>query len=310
MTLQQLQYIVALDTHRHFVRASESCFVAQPTLTLQVKKLEDEIGLTIFDRSVQPLKPTPMGEKFILNARQILMDVSMLKEMVNKDRNQLEGTYRIGVIPTMAPYLLPLFLEDFTKEHPNINLQIKEIQSEQIILDILNDDLDIGIMATPLNEPKIREISVFYEPFLIYANPNHPILSLEEVKAETINEPGLWLLDKGHCFRNQILNLCNKTADLSALERVSFESGSIETLKKMILNVSGYTLVPELAIDPKVDPENIRRFSAPEPVREVSLVVHHSFTKELLLSNLRKSIQRGIPQKFKKTNRFITIEWR
>lgn len=310
MTLQQLQYIVALDTYRHFVRAAESCFVAQPTLTLQVKKLEEEINLMIFNRSEHPLSPTPMGEKFILKARQIIKEVDNLKEMVNQDRNELEGTFKMGIIPTLAPYLLPLFVKSFTDDHPKIKLDIKESQSDQIMAGILNGSLDFGIMVTPLNESYIREIPMFYEPFLLYANRHNPILLKEKIRADNMREKGLWLLDKGHCFRNQVLNICDKAHLLSASERVLFESGSIETLKNIIQNVSGYTLVPEMAVNKLTDPPFIRRFEEPQPAREVSIVTHISFTKELLLTNLRKLILQHIPNDFKKNNRFITVDWR
>lgn len=310
MTLQQLQYIVALDKHRHFVRAAKSCFVAQPTLTLQVQKLEEEIGLIIFDRSTQPIVPTEMGEKFIAKARRIVREIDNLKAMVNKERDLLAGNYRIAVIPTMAPYLLPLFLKDFSESHPEVSLEIKEMQSEEIIFGIQSNTIDIGIMATPLSEKHIREIPLFYEPFLIYAHKDHPILEKREIKISELKEKGLWLLDKGHCFRNQILNICQNTELLYAAENILFESGSIETLKNMVQSHSGYTLIPELAVNENRDLKLIRQFCEPQPAREVSLVVHSSFTKELLLSHLRKSIVTKIPEKFKRNFGFKTVRWR
>jgi len=309
MTLQQLRYIVALDTYRHFVKAAESCFVAQPTLTLQVKKLEEEIGFYIFDRSVQPFIPTEMGEKFILKATQILREVDSLKEMVNQDKDELKGTFRLGIIPTLAPYLLPLFLRNFTQKHTEIHLQIKEMQSEKIIDDLLKNQLDIGLLATPLEENYIREVPLFYEPFLIYAHTEHSILKKENMEVENINEKGLWLLSQGHCFRNQILNLCSQKEDLCARESISFDSGSIETLKRMVQNHFGYTLIPQLAIEEK-DTPFIKKFDSPEPVREISLVVHSNFIKEKLLNELKKSILEEIPNSFQKNTRFKMIKWR
>lgn len=310
MTLQQLQYIIALDTHRHFVRAAESCFVAQPTLTLQVKKLEEEINAVIFDRSEHPLIPTPMGEKFILKARQILREVDNLKEMVNQDRNQLEGTFKVGIIPTLAPYLLPLFVKTFADEHPKVLLDIKEAQSDQIMAGVLDGTMDFGIMVTPLNETYIREIPMFYEPFLLYANVHHALLRKDKIKANNIKEKGLWLLDKGHCFRNQVLNICDKAHLLSASQNILFESGAIETLKNIIQNVSGYTLIPEMAVNKQTDSKFVRRFEEPQPAREVSIVAHTSFTKELLLTHLRKTILSNVPDRFRKNERFITVNWR
>ncbi len=310
MTIQQLQYVIALDNHRHFVRAAESCFVAQPTLTLQVKKLEEEIGLQIFDRSSHPLKPTLIGVQFIDRARQILRDVDQLKAFVNDDRNKVDGKFKIGVIPTVAPYLLPLFLHQFSLDHPETKLEIMEFQSEEIIARLHNGQLDIGILATPLNESLLREVPVFYEPFLIYGHPDHAILNAEEISAETITGEDLWILNQGHCFRNQILNLCEKARQLNSDHQIEFESGSIETLKNMVQNFSGYTLIPELSYKPSLDKAFVRRFVNPEPAREISLVTHQNFTKELLLAHLRKSIIEKIPKHFRKNSRFLTVNWR
>lgn len=310
MTLQQLQYIVALDTHRHFVRAAESCFVAQPTLTLQVKKMEEEIGIVIFDRKSQPLKPTPMGEQIIEKARQILRDVEGMKQMVSSEKDTITGNYKLGIIPTLAPYLLPLFLKYFSEQHPGVHLEVKEMQTEQIIKGLKNDTLDLGILVTPLEERSIREVVLFYEPFLVYTSQQNELSHKDIIQPDDITKEGLWLLNQGHCFRNQVLNICNQEVDFSPHEGFSFESGSIETLKNMVRNNLGYTLVPELSVNEPVDKTYIRAFTDPKPVREVSLVVHNSFTKELLLTNLRKAIIENVPAHFKKNQRFVTVKWR
>ena len=310
MTFQQLQYIVALDTHRHFVKAAESCFVAQPTLTLQVKKLEQTIGLTIFDRSSQPLRPTLMGAQFVAKAREILLKVEELKQMVNDDREEMEGTFRIGIIPSLSPYLLPLFLKGFSDAFPKTHLEIKESTSEVIIESLEKNTLDIGILVTPLDQATLREIPIFYEPFLIYANQSESILSEKKITPSNLLPDRLWLLEQGHCFRNQILNLCSKEPGPNDPRNVKFESGSLETLKKMIQQLSGYTLIPELAFDKDRDAEFVRRFVEPEPAREVSVVVHQTFTKEKLINEIRKSIQQKIPKTFRKSNKFLRVEWR
>ncbi|UZR93929.1 hydrogen peroxide-inducible genes activator [Chondrinema litorale] len=309
MTLQQLQYVVALDNHRHFVKAAESCFVAQPTLTLQVKKLEDEIGLVLFDRSAQPLKPTPLGISFISKAREILREVDALKNMVNTEKEVLEGTFRLGVIPTLAPYLLPLFIKQFSEDHPAISLEVKEMQSNEIISGLKNESLDIGLMVTPVNDNAIREYVLFYEPFLVYTSEENTLFDKEEVSATDIIPDGLWLLNQGHCFRNQVLNICN-TSNLSAHKGLSFESGSIETLKNLVRYNYGYTLVPELSIHKKIDDPFLRRFSEPQPAREVSIVVHQSFARELLMERLRQAILNVVPDNFKKNKKFLKIQWR
>lgn len=310
MTLQQLQYIVALDDHRHFVRAAESCFVAQPTLTLQIRKLEDEVGISIFDRSAHPIKPTPMGEQFLLKAREILRETTSLKAMVNTEKELVAGQYTLGVIPTLAPYLLPRFIKKFCVLHPEVHLEVREMQSTEMIKALKSNMLDIGIMATPLDESALREIPLFYEPFLVYAAADHPLLHKQEIEPRDITEEGLWLLNEGHCFRNQVLNICNQTGDMPAQTGLTFESGSIETIKNMVRGDMGYSLIPELSVNETIDRDFVRRFKEPQVTREISIVVHHSFTKQKLLSRFRRVIIDNIPDSFKQNYQNITVKWR
>ncbi len=310
MTIQQLTYVVALDNHRHFVKAAESCHVAQPTLTLQVKKLEEQMALMLFDRSSQPLKPTPMGEIFIQKAREILGEIQLLKAMVNDERNLMNGTFRVGIIPTLAPYLLPLFIKEFLAQFPEIKLEIQELKSNDIITKLEKDLLDIGLLATPLNENNIREITLFYEPFLVYTDDKDTLIHNDEkIHASDLTPEGLWLLGQGHCFRNHTLNVCEfDTLDYN--RNLFMEGGSIETLKKMIKEISGYTLIPELSYSKHTDQENTIRFEEPQPVREISIVTHKNFTRERLISELRKSILEHTPKSFKKNTRFVKVKWR
>ena len=308
MTLQQLEYVVALDNYRHFVTAAQKCFVTQPTLTMQVKKLEEEIGMKIFNRKKQPLKPTSGGEQFVFKARQILREVSQLKEMVIEEKATVEGTFRVGVIPTIAPYLLPLILPTYTKDNPRSILIIEELQSAQIIERLKSNVLDIGILATPLEEKELREVPLFYEPFLFYSRHDDPLLSKETVAARDISSEKTLLLEEGHCFRNQALKICQGSTKTSS-RGFQYQSGSIEALKNMVDRGLGYTLVPELSLR-KSELTHARRFSQPEPVREVSLVVHNSFTKELLLDKLRRSALNNIPKGLKKNEKFIRVKWR
>ncbi|MEM0939760.1 MAG: LysR substrate-binding domain-containing protein [Bacteroidota bacterium] len=309
MTIQQLQYVVALHTHKHFVKAAKNCFVTQPTLTLQLKKLEEEISITLFDRSSQPLEVTPIGERFVLKAKRILKEIEELKELVNNDRNEIDGDYRIGIIPTLAPYLLPLFIKDFIKKHPNTRLIVEELQSDRIIELLNNKQMDLGLLATPLNESDIREVPLFYEPFLVYTDQENELLSHEKIAKEQLKPDGLWILKQGHCFRNQTLNICN--FDRSECHKnLEIEGGSIETLKKMINQVSGYTLIPELSYDHVSDSNNVVKFVDPQPVREISIVSHKHFNKELLITELRKAILKNTPDSFKKNTKFRTVQWR
>lgn len=309
MTLQQLRYVVALDNYRHFVTAADSCFVSQSTLSIQLKKLEDEIGLALFERNVQPMKPSPTGKIFIDKARDILRDIDALKEIVRVEKDSLAGTYRLGIIPTIAPYLLPLFLYDFLGEHPHITIQVEELQSADLIEKLISGRLDLGILATPLNENQLREIPLYNEPFLLYANGNEAILHEKKLGPEQLSAEGLWLLSQGHCFRNQTENICGSIENPRS-RKLQMEGGSIETLKSVVKSMGGYTLIPELSYQKPHDEPHIKRFDAPEPVREVSLVVHRSFAKKQLINNLRQAILQHLPPDFVKNENYVKVGWR
>lgn len=307
MTLKQLEYVIALDNQRNFVRAADSCYVTQPTLTMQVGKLEEEIGVQIFDRGKKPLEPTKPGTQIIEKARQIIREVNLMKEFLTEERETLSGEFKLGIIPTLAPYLLPVFLTEFTEKNPDVKLIIKEMQTEEIIKALHNDTIDIGLLVTPLEEKRIREIKLFNEPFLYYHPDAHELKS--EISQNELDKEGLLLLEEGHCFRNQILNVCknNKQKGKGTFE---FESGSIEALKELVRRGVGFTLIPELSYKEEVDKKYVRRFSKPEPVREVSLVVHNSFTKETLISELRDAIINNVPESFSKSSNYIKVKWR
>ncbi|MEP2280042.1 LysR substrate-binding domain-containing protein [Maribacter sp.] len=307
MTLQQLDYVVALDTYRHFVTAAEKCFVTQPTITIQVKKLEEEIGFLIFDKSKSPFKPTELGEVFIIKAKIILHEVNELKNMVNVELDNIEGEFKMAVIPTISPYLIPLIAGSFSKKYPNTVLKIQEMESEQIIMGLQKKEIDLGILVTPLNEPYIRETKLYNEPFICYAQTNSFNESKKTITVKEMEQlNNIWLLEKGHCFRNQVLNICGQT---NTDGNIQFQSGSIEALKKMVDNYGGYTLVPEMAINDN-DLGQIRHFVTPKPIREVSLVSHHTFSKEVLIDALRQEILKNTPSNFVKNERFIKINWR
>lgn len=308
MTIQQLEYIVALDTHRHFVSAAESCFVSQPTLTLQIQKLETEMNTTIFDRSKKPIEPTKAGAVVIERAREILREVKGLKDFISQDKDELVGEFRIGVIPTVAPYLLPRFLKQFAEMHPDTNLSIREVESEQIMHDIQHDKLDIGIMATPLDNKMYMEVPLYNEPFLLYVSELNPLYLQKEVNVKQLPKKGLWLLNEGHCLRNQILSVCNQKSK-PELNNISYESGSVETLKNMVKSQMGYTLVPELSVLDNAKDARVKRFESPEPVREISLVVHRNFNKNGMLQAMKQSIQQNIPQRFVEGTSKNRIGW-
>ncbi|MGR7813695.1 LysR substrate-binding domain-containing protein [Lacinutrix undariae] len=307
MTLQQLEYVIALDTYRHFVTAAEKCFVTQPTITIQVKKLEDEIGFSIFDKRTSPFKTNELGELFIRKSNVILREVAELKNMVSTELGNMEGEFRMGVIPTISPYLIPLISGAFSKKYPNTILKIEEMQSDHIISALQKKEIDFGILVTPLNEPFIREIKLYNEPFVFYGQKNETLSAKKTISANDVEQlDNVWLLENGHCFRNQVLNICNNSTHNKSIK---FQSGSIEALKKMVDNYGGFTLVPEMALN-SGDPGCSIHFNEPKPIREVSIVMHHSFSKDVLIEALRLEILEKTPEAFVKNKNFMKINWR
>ena len=305
MNLQQLEYIVALDIHRNHAKAAEHCHVTQPTLSMMVKKLEVELGVKIFDKG-QPLKPSPSGEIIISRARQILQEIRNLKEFIRDEKDSIQGEFRLGVIPTLAPYLLPRFLNEFLERNPGTSFTVMEMQTEDIVKNLKTGRLDVGILVTPLDDKEIREIPVFYEPILLYTSQSLKYYAQERVNLKSLTTENLLLLEEGHCFRGQVMNLCPAKGKRSH-HQLNYQSGSFETLKAMVDNNYGYTLIPELAVDTKR--KQVKHFTGPEPVREVSLAVHYGFVKEMLLIKLREAILKAIPAHFKKNEKYIRVRW-
>lgn len=305
MNLQQLEYIIALDIHRNHARAAESCNVTQPTLSMMVKKLEEELGVKIFDKG-QPLKPTKSGEIIISRARQITQDIRNLTEFIKSEKDSIDGEYRLGVIPTLAPYLLPRFLNEFLEKHPGVSFTVMELQTAEIIRLLKTGRLDMAILVTPIDDREIREVPIFYEPILLYTAENLKYYEQDKINLKSLSFDNLLLLEEGHCFRGQVENLCASRGK-KINSQLNYQSGSFETLKAMVDNNYGYTLIPELAVN--VRSKHVKRFVSPEPVREVSLAVHNGFVKENLLIKMRKAILKCIPANFKKNEKYIRVPW-
>ncbi|MBO0931353.1 hydrogen peroxide-inducible genes activator [Fibrella aquatilis] len=299
MTLTQLEYIVAIDTHRHFATAAEHCHVTQPTLSMQIQKLEDELGVLLFDRSKQPVVPTDMGQLIVAQARMVLQTSRRIPEMAQESRDEVGGELRLGIIPTLAPYLLPHFIGAFMKRHPQVTVHLQELLTDQITERLRNGLLDVGIVVTPLRENTMTELPLFREPFTVYAAVGHPLLEKKVISPPDLAADGLWLLSEGHCFREQVLNLCgsNRVRETP----LQYETGSLETLIKLIDRQGGFTLLPELAtldLDPARQ-ARIRRFAGEQPARDISLVMHRSFLKRSLINALRKEILAHLPMEIK-----------
>lgn len=292
MNLQQLEYIVTLDTHRHFQKAAERCFVTQATLSMMIKKLEQELEVVIFDRSKQPVVPTEIGKTIIEQARVVLKETGQLKLLSKEIKGSTGGELRIGVIPTVAPYLLPLFLTQFLKKYPAVKLKIVEQTTEHLLKLLSTDKLDVAIMATPLSEKGFAEKHLFYEEFKVYVANENKSLKKKYILAEDLDINKLWLLEEGHCLRSQVLNLCEIQKQQAIIHHLDYETGSIESLIKITEMNCGITIIPQLAtiLFDKEEKEKLRHFKPPVPVREISLVTYRHFVKKGLLQILEKEI--------------------
>jgi LysR family hydrogen peroxide-inducible transcriptional activator len=312
ITLTQLEYIVAVDTYRHFGKAAESCFITQPTLSMQIKKLEEDLEVIIFDRSKQPLIPTDVGIRIIDQARILLKEAEKINNIVKEHKNLISGELKIGIIPTLAPYLLPLFIGNYKRRYPNIQIKIEELTTDNIINHLHRDLIDVGILVTPLKEERISERPIFYEGMMIYVHENHPLYNKEKIQVKDIATPEIWLLSDGHCFRHQVINLCSYQGNNNEKLPFHFEAGSLETLMNIIDKEGGLTLIPELATlgMPENRFEHVRKFSDIAPLREVSLVYSRHFAKSKLIDLLWKEIVASMPEKLLQKERGTIVEWR
>src|SRR5688572_8198494 len=300
MTLIQLEYIVALDTHRHFVLASEKCFITQPTLSMQIQKLEDELGVKIFDRTKQPVIPTEIGKSIIAQARVILRESHLMQDLINNQKDQMTGELKVGIIPTLAPYLLPPLFQQIREKYPHLNLVIKETITEEVIHELKNNRLDCAMVVTPLKDPSIKEDILFYEELFVYVSKKNSLIDKKYVLASEIDPSQLWLLEEGHCFRSQILNLCElrKRSDF----HLNYQTGNIETLKRMVDKSDGITILPELAVMEFSKPQLkfVKRLKEPRPAREVSLVTHRDYIKSKLIQSLKEGILNIVPSQMQR----------
>lgn len=312
VTLTQLEYMVAIDEYRHFATAAEKCFVTQPTLSMQIKKLEDDLGVIIFDRSRQPVVPTDIGTKLIEQARIALSSTERIKEIIKEERQEVEGTLKIGIIPTLAPYLLPIFIGHYIRKYPGVKVEVEELVSEEIIRCLKRDTLDAGLFVTPYRDEKIIEHPVFYEEMLVYAHPEHELLKRKRISLKDIATPEIWMLGDGHCFRNQVINLCEMSGIQHTQLPFEFESNSLETLMRIVDMEGGFTLIPELTLQyiPEEKKKQIRKFTENVPLREVSVIYSRHYTKQKLISLLCQEIQSVLSPHMMDRNRGVIVEWK
>lgn len=312
ISLIQLEYIVAVDTYRHFATAAEKCFVTQPTLSMQIKKLEEDLEVIIFDRSKQPVVPTIAGEKLIEQAREVLAEAKKLEVIAQESRKEIRGELKIGIIPTISPYLLPRFSGAFRRKFPKVELKVIEMVTDRISEYLKKGIIDVGILVTPLNEAGIFEKPLYYEEMLIYSNKNHEYMQQPIINVSAIHTNDIWLLNDGHCFRHQVVNLCDIHHFESSDLPFEFEGGNLDTLIKIIDKEGGYTLIPELAwydLDAQRK-KQVRHFEDMVPLREVSLVYTRKYQKSRIIDELAKEIRTCVPKPLLKKDRGSLVEWK
>jgi LysR family hydrogen peroxide-inducible transcriptional activator len=265
-------------------------------LSAQLSKLENELGVILFDRSKMPVIPTEIGVQIIAQAKKVVSESRGVLELVAQLKGDISGTIKLGIIPTLAPYLLYRFVRSFLEKYPNVKLDVQEMVTEEVVKRLKNHELDMGIIVTPLGESGIVEKPMFYEKFYAYLSKNHPLLAQKEIKANQIKSEELWIMQQGHCFRDQVINFCDQST--SGHQNFHYESGSLEGLKNMVNRYQGMTLLPELATFELSDEEKsrLRPFEGLPPTREVSIILNRSFLKQKLVELLYNEITEAIPQ--------------
>ena len=291
MTITQLQYVLAVAENKNFTLAAEKCFVTQPTLSMQIQKIEEELNVLIFDRTKKPIQLTEIGQKIVNQAKNIVNEADRIKDIVEQQKGFIGGEFRLGIIPTIMPTLLPMFLNNFIKKYPKVKLIIEELNTDEIIVKLKNGHLDAAIASTPLQEEKLKEIVLYFEPFVAYIPTNHSIANKDEIEIADLNIDEILLLQDGHCFRDGILNLC-KMGGIANNNHFQLESGSFETLIKLADEGLGMTLLPYLhTLDLKEnDRKKLRHFKEPKPAREVSLIFPKTQLKIHIIDALRNTI--------------------
>lgn len=296
MTIQQLEYILAVDQFRHFARAAEHCRVTQPTLSAMIQKLEEELGVKLFDRSMTPVCPTAVGAKVIQQARTVLSEASHVKEIISEEQHSLSGTFRLAVLPTIAPYLLPRFFPQLMEKYPDLDIRVTEMKTQDIRHALLNGEVDAAVIASLLEDSSLSEEALFYEQFYGYVSKKEALFKHDVIRTSDITGERLWLLDEGHCFRDQLVRFCQMEA--VKLNQMAYRLGSMETFMHMVESGKGITFIPELAVAQLSEnqKELVRPFAIPRPTRQIVLTTNKDFIRGSLLQVLKEEIRASVPK--------------
>jgi len=301
MTLQQLEYILAVARHGHFGRAADACNVTQPTLSAMIGKLEEEIGAKLCDRNRQPIVPTIVGERVINRAREVLDQADTIKDIVLEEKQSLGGMFRIGILPTIAPYLLPRFFPQMMKKYPMLDIRVREMKTHEIKEALIQGDIEAGILANIEGLEDYEQTALFYEKYIGYVARTDALFKKEVIRTSDVAASReLWLLDEGHCFRDQMVRFCQMKS--SQTSQLAYNLGSMETFMRMVESGMGITFIPELAEMQLSDQQRelVRPFAIPVPTRQLLLITRRDFIRQTLLDVIVKEIQASIPKEMLK----------
>lgn len=299
LTIQQLRYVVAVDEQRSFREAALHCHVSQPALSSQVKKVEDLLGLCIFDRSRQPVVPTDRGIAVVAQARVVIQELDRIRLLIGR-QEELSGPYRLGIIPTLVPTLIPPVVARFAATHPRVELEIEEAKTDALVRRLREGSLDAGLAATPLHVPALHERVICHEPFHVYVSPGHPFAARAAIRQEDLVREKPWLLSEGHCFRTQVLSLCRdgRSTHGTSCCSVQYDGGSFEALIRLVDAGVGVTVLPELVVQQLPSDRRaaqVRPFASPQPVREIALIVAREEERRPVADALFNTLVQALP---------------
>ena len=310
ISLIQIQYLIALDEHRNFIKAAEASFVTQPTLSMQIKKLEEELGVVLFDRSKHPIEPTDIGKRVIAQAKQIYRETAHIENILREFTGELTGTLKIGILPTISNSLMPRLIGQFGKHYPEVKLHIVEMLTSEIVESLESNHLDVGIVSTPLHDEHLVERALYMEKFRIYLNPSHPAYGKKALEVDDLREDKLWMLSEGNCFRAQSMNLCAMTEDPMNHVALKYESGNLQTLKKLVDQEGGATLIPEWEAGELDDASlnNLRALRSDAAGRQVGLIYTKYYAKDGVINKLEEMIKASLPAYIKDNKGLELVE--
>jgi LysR family hydrogen peroxide-inducible transcriptional activator len=296
MNIQQLEYILAVDQYRHFAKAAEHCHVTQPTLSMMIQKLEDELETRIFDRSTLPVSPTPCGRKIIEQVYAALRETNRIREIAIEERHSLKGEFKLAILPTIAPYLLPRFFQQLMVKDPELDIRILEMKTADTLIALHSGEVDAAIIANQPVEQTLKGDVLFYEQFFVYTAENESIFNKETIKTADITDEHLWLLDEGHCFRDQLMRFCRM--EKVKIRQAAYRLGSLETFMRMVESKNGITFIPELAtLQLSAEQKKlVRPFAIPRPCREIVFVTRKDFVRNSVAQLITGNIKKAVPK--------------